>query len=251
MGKNPCFLFYPNDWERDLASQPLEIGGAWMLLLCSLYWEGGSSTKTLEEWSKIVRENPKKTKKIINFLGEKGIADLIKQNAIITITCRRMVRDAKIREIRTLAGKKGGNPALKKEQANEFCLTPLLNQDSNQTIKQKPTLSVSVPVSGSLVNQKADVFNVPSKEEIEHGSQTLLLKSIDQLSKHLKDENIFPDVYAFRGLCLKHKANLRAVAHTLTRCIAAKPQEPWGYCVAIMKKEDGNFNARDYEKTAR
>jgi hypothetical protein len=246
MGKNPCFLFYPSDWVRDLGPHPLEICGAWMHILSALYWEGGSSTKTLDEWAKILRENRKKTKSILNYLGSKKIADLINQNSIITITSRRMVRDAKIREIRTLAGKKGGNPALKHDQNK----TDLLKQEVKQTVNQNPTLSVSVSVSGSK-EPKKDVFNVPSKEEIKDSSLPKLMESIERLSKYLYDEKIFPEAYAFKNLCLKNKANTRAIVHTLTRCTAARPKEPWAYCVAIMSKEDGNFNARDYEKTKR
>lgn len=236
MGKNPCFLFYPNDWERDLSAYPWDVGGAWMLTLCALYWEGGESTKSLDEWARILRENRKKTLKILQFFSEKNIGNvLFLDNQNITITCRRMKRDLEIRELRRNVGKMGGNPILKKKQEN------LLNQN--------PTLSVSVSVSDSKINKKADVFNVPSKEQIEHGSNTLLMDSLENLSRHLKQEEIFPEVYAFKNLCVRNKVNLRALCHTLTRCIAARPEVPWAYCVAIMKKEDGNFNARDYEKS--
>lgn len=93
-------------------------------------------------------------------------------------------------------------------------------------------------------------FRLPLKEEISESSKPKTEQSIESLSKHLYDEKIFPDVFAFKNLCLKHKANLRAVVHTLSRCIITKPTNPWAYCVSIMKKEDGNFNARDYEKAS-
>ena len=48
---------------------------------------------------------------------------------------------------------------------------------------------------------------------------------------------------------LKHGSNERTVLHTLTRVYIAKPEEPWGYGVNIIKVEDGNFNEGDYRKT--
>ena len=92
-------------------------------------------------------------------------------------------------------------------------------------------------------------FTLPSKEEINEASKPKILASIETLSKYLYESNIFPNIHGFKNQCFKNKANLRAVAHTLTRCVAAKPSEPWAYCIAIMKKEDGNFNARDYAKS--
>jgi len=92
------------------------------------------------------------------------------------------------------------------------------------------------------------LFNFPTKEEISESSKPNLLTSIENLSQYLYEEKIFPEIFAFKSLCFKNKANLRAMAHTLTRCAAAKPNVPWAYCVSIMKKEDGKFNARDYQK---
>ena len=50
---------------------------------------------------------------------------------------------------------------------------------------------------------------------------------------------------------LKRKINPRTILHTLTRChVKRKFDEsgPWGYCVEIIKVEDGNYNERDYQK---
>lgn len=160
MGKNPCFLFYPSDWDRDMGYHPLEIGGAWMLMLCSLFWEGGSASKTLQEWAKIIRENPKKTEKILDYLAQKSICDLLNQNGIITITARRMVRDIKIREIRKLAGSKGGNPLLIPSNKE----VGLLNQNGKQNASknQPPSVSVSVSVSNHKQKEaKKMVFLLP------------------------------------------------------------------------------------------
>jgi hypothetical protein len=144
-GKNPAFLFYPGDWERDLDEHPLEIEGAWIRICCKLWWSEtrGSASKTLDQWSRVLRVTPKKTERILEYLSQHSIATLVKQNLTITITSSRMVRDEHIRTVRKEAGSKGGNPALKS--------SVLLNQTDNQ----KPTLSVSVSSSVS----KKDFFS--------------------------------------------------------------------------------------------
>jgi len=73
MGKSPAFQFYPNDWLRDMEEYPLEINGAWIVILCKLWWSEtrGEVTKSLEEWSRILREKKKKTREIFEFFSEK------------------------------------------------------------------------------------------------------------------------------------------------------------------------------------
>lgn len=39
MGKQPAFFFFPNDWVRDVQAHSLELQGAWMRLLCQIWWE--------------------------------------------------------------------------------------------------------------------------------------------------------------------------------------------------------------------
>jgi len=133
-------LFYPGDWTRDLDDQPLDIEGAWIRICCRLHWSNpyGEATKSLSEWSYILRTHPNKTGVILKTLIEKHIATgeyLDNQN--ITIISRRMIKDEKIRQIRREVGKLGGNPKL---------LKPPMVLDK-QTFNQKPTPSVSVSVS--------------------------------------------------------------------------------------------------------
>lgn len=130
MSKNPAFQFYPSDWTRDLDDQDLEIEGAWIRICCRLWWsdEKGKATKSLREWSNILRTHPNKTGVILKTLLEKGIATgeyLDNQN--ITIISRRMVRDYEISSIRREVGKLGGNPGLMKIKDN------LVNQNLSKT----------------------------------------------------------------------------------------------------------------------
>ncbi len=142
MGKNPAFQFYPSDWSRDLEEHPLEIEGAWIRICCKLWWEEtrGRSTKKIENWARILREKNKKTMQIISYLDKQNIADVLIENDDITISCRRMIKDEYIRNIRACAGSKGGNPALLKK---DVCLS--------KENKQNPTPSSSVLLSSTSV----------------------------------------------------------------------------------------------------
>ncbi len=154
MGKNPAFQFYPSDWSRDLEEHPLEIEGAWIRVCCKLWWSEtpGKLTKTLDQWAKILRENRKKTEKILNYFTTNHICDLLNQNGEITITSRRMIRDEYIRKIRKESGEKGGNPALKKEHV-------LLNQIVNQNASKNQPLHLQSS-SLSSTSKNKDIYGV-------------------------------------------------------------------------------------------
>jgi hypothetical protein len=141
MGKNPAYLMYPSDWQRDLDDHPLEIEGAWIRICNRLFWTGGTATKTLDEWSRILRKKSRETEKIFEYFSSKNICDLVNQNGTITITSRRMVRDEYIRTMRVKVGKLGGNPGLLQIRKNKV----LVNQIDNQ--KDQSSVSVSVSVS--------------------------------------------------------------------------------------------------------
>jgi hypothetical protein len=111
MGKNPAFLFYPGDWERDMGEHPLEIRGAWITICCALWWSDskGKATKTLTNWARVLRVGEKKGLSIIQYLKDSEIAEVDIQNQGITISSRRMIRDREISESRRQAALAGGD----------------------------------------------------------------------------------------------------------------------------------------------
>lgn len=155
MGKNPSFPFYPSDWTRDLDDQDLEIEGAWIRIVCRLWWSEtrGQATKSLKEWSRILRKTEQKTMKIFQILIEKDIASgdvLDKQN--ITIISRRMIKDFEISQIRQQVGKLGGNPKLTNHQLD------LDNQKDNQKRLSSSSSSFSIKKE-SIKKEKIDFQN--------------------------------------------------------------------------------------------
>ncbi len=165
MGKNPAFQFYPGDWERDLKEHPLEIRGAWITICCSLWWgeERGKSKKPLTNWSRVLGVPERKSLSIINYLNEAGIADINNDNGLIEISCRRMLRDEKIRGIRKITGSLGGNPAFEKGQPNPYYLD---NQEDKQKDNQKISTDDNQKITPSVLlssSSKINTFDLDSK----------------------------------------------------------------------------------------
>lgn len=104
----------------------------------------------------------------------------------------------------------------------------------------------------SKVKSTADApFILPTKEEIQESSEPKILEDIKNVCEALYKENIFPEVNSFKNKMLKKKKNERGILHVLTRCYLSKPEEPWGFCQKVLESEDMNYNASDYQKTAR
>ncbi|HOD97848.1 MAG TPA: hypothetical protein PLT63_03640 [Syntrophales bacterium] len=155
MGKQPAFQFYPGDWTRDLDDQDLETEGAWIRIICRLWWSEtrGEATKSIGEWSRILRKSEKKTMKIFQNLIAKRIADgCLLDNQNITIISRRMKRMVEISQIRYQVGLKGGNPALMKTRNN------LVNQTSNQNARSSSSTSSSIKKE-SIKKEKIQFIN--------------------------------------------------------------------------------------------
>jgi hypothetical protein len=100
--------------------------------------------------------------------------------------------------------------------------------------------------------EQADApFVVPSKEEIEEGSDIMILDLVEKISLQLYEQKIFPEVNAFKNKMLKEKKNPRSILHTLCRAYFKREfdEGPWAYCQSIIEIEDKKYNARDYRKT--
>lgn len=92
----------------------------------------------------------------------------------------------------------------------------------------------------------------PSKEEINESSIPKIESDLDRICQELYDKKIFPKAHAFRNTKAKAGKNKRAMLHALCRALLKKTftGNPWEYCERIMQVEHGNFNERDYQKTA-
>lgn len=214
-GKQPGFYFYPNDWARDMEEYPLEIQGAWITILCKLWWSEtrGKATKNLTEWARILREKKKKTEKILHFLFKKHIADISgldnqNPNQNITIISRRMVRDHEISQLRQQVGKMGGNPKLTKPE------TFLDNQKPNQ--KGLSPIPYPIPYPFPKEKKENTIAETQKKSSPPHYKSFLIFynsypiktgkKPAWERWEKLKKENQLPEIAIILDAIKKQKA---------------------------------------------
>ena len=150
-GKAPSFQFYWKDWLTDtrLLRASKLAKGVWidlMALSCDMPKPGvfcdenGPLSDT--ELAQLLPGNRRE-----NALGltELILRKIIKQDADGTLYVKRIKRDTEIRDIRTKAGKQGGNPILLNHKS-DICLTP----EAESCPNQKPPSSSSASSSTSI-----------------------------------------------------------------------------------------------------
>ena len=141
--KRPSFQFYPGDWLNDAALRLCSVGarGLWIEIICLMHQ--GSKYGHLKVNHKVIltpnlaRMVGACLEDVDGWLKELESAGVFSRDKEGCIYSRRMVKDEKLRNLRALGGKLGGNPALKK-----------VNLDANL----QPTPSSSSSSSSSLVN---------------------------------------------------------------------------------------------------
>lgn len=142
--KLPAIQFYPADWRKDPGVQSLDYfdRGVWFEILCLMH-ESPERGKLLlngqpmpdEALARVLGLDNQILTKVLTTLLTYGVASRDEDTG--ALMSRRMVRDEMIRQVRTEAGKKGGNPAL-------------LNQKPTTTVKQKRTTGVKqIPTPSS------------------------------------------------------------------------------------------------------
>lgn len=146
MAKAPSFQFYPGDWRRDLNLQSCSIGarGLWIELLCLMHEAvpyghlliNGVSPDDASV-SRLVHLDLKSYRRLLDELTRKGVARSDENGILYS---KRMVEDQRLRDIRRMCGKMGGNPIL-------------VNQIDNQPSNQNTTPSSSSSSSSSFSNK--------------------------------------------------------------------------------------------------
>jgi hypothetical protein len=175
--KLPAIQFNPGDWHKDQGVQALDLAhrGAWFELLLMMH-------DSDERGVLLVNGQPMPDAVIARRLG----LDNQSANQILTtlitygvasrresdgaLFCRRMVKDENLRRVRTAAGKKGGNPRLLNQAAN---------QKPTTGDKQIPTPSSSSSISSSSSNNKEEVAmqsppNASTPQEYLNESESLI-----------------------------------------------------------------------------
>jgi hypothetical protein len=207
--KLPAIQFYPGDWHKDQGVQALDLlqRGAWFELLLMMH-------DSDERGVLLVNGQPMPDAVIARRLG----LDNQSANQVLTILlaygvasrresdgalfCRRMVKDENLRQVRTAAGKKGGNPRL-------------LNQTANQTPttgdKQIPTPSFSSSLTSSIKERAVADATAPAPPIEKVVKETSAKKSADARKKSASPPTL-AEVQGYAGAQHPNSAEAQAEA---------------------------------------
>ncbi len=173
MAKLLWFHFYPSDWLTDekLLACSLAAQGLWMRLLCVMHkndkrgrLEIAGKKPTPQQLGRLVGISPSEIETLLNELVEAGVPSVTDGGVLIS---RRMVRDEKLRKVRSAAGKRGGDVTgnLLKQNAKQTSSKPEANGQANVKPILKQT-SVSVSVSHPCVSKDGCAAESPLPLEL-------------------------------------------------------------------------------------
>lgn len=113
MAELPYMQFFPSDWMGDCQILTLAARGGWQTIICKAWHPStrGVVSLKLSAWARLFGATVEQTEKVIAEIEETNIADVAREGEIVTITCRRIVRDWQRRvdekEALSDAGKRG------------------------------------------------------------------------------------------------------------------------------------------------
>ncbi|MBE3145142.1 MAG: DUF1376 domain-containing protein [Planctomycetes bacterium] len=235
MAKAPAFQLYAADFDMDTASWTAPQVGVYIRLL--LYsWINGGIPNSISEMARITRMDRRTLAKMwTQTVGKKWTL-----NAANMYVNNRMELEREKQAInREIQKKKGEHGAAKRWKDH---IAPAIAQAQPKDSSSSSSSSLDLSLKAS------EPFRLPSRDDLENSSKPKILEDIDKAADELYEKKIWPKVHAYKNAMLKQGCNERAILKSLMQCLLRPPQNPWAYCAAIMKKEDGNFNARDYEK---
>lgn len=174
--KLPAIQFYPGDWHKDQGVQALDLTqrGAWFELLLMMHDSdergvllvNGSPMPDAVIARRLGLDN-QMANQMLTTLLDYGVASRRESDG--ALFCRRMVKDERLRRVRTEAGKKGGNPLLLNQNPNQTTTT-----GDKQTLttgdKQIPTPSFSSSTSITSSKKEGGAANAaapaPTSEKV-------------------------------------------------------------------------------------
>lgn len=165
--KLPALQFYPGDWRKDPGVQSLNYfdRGVWFEILCLMH-ESSDRGKLLlngapmpdDALATILGLDKQILTTTLNTLLTYGVASRDSETG--AITNRRMVKDEDLRQKRTEAGKRGGNPVLLKQKSN---------QKPTPRVNQIPTPSSSTSTSIASSEKKKELrADKPPDQRVQH-----------------------------------------------------------------------------------
>ena len=158
--KLPAIQFYPGDWHKDQGVQALDLAqrGAWFELLLMMHDSdergvllvNGAPMPDAVIARRLGLDN-QSANQILTTLLTFGVASRRESDG--ALFCRRMVKDEKLRRVRTEAGKKGGNPHLLNQKPKQKATT---------RVKQISTPSFSSSITSSIEEREVADATAPA-----------------------------------------------------------------------------------------
>ncbi|MBB5543314.1 hypothetical protein A8H39_10980 [Paraburkholderia fungorum] len=145
--KMPSMQFYPADWRKDPGVQALGFHdrGVWFEILCLMHESSERGVlmlngvpMPLQALANILGLDSQTLNQTVTNLTTYGVAKV--RNGDGALYSKRMVADESLCKVRREAGKKGGNPNLLNQKANQTA-TPSSSSSSSTTVS-KPLSSV-------------------------------------------------------------------------------------------------------------
>lgn len=106
------------------------------------------------------------------------------------------------------------------------------------------------------IKSPAEPVSLPSIEEIKYVAEPKIREFLKKVCDDLYYEKIFSKAHIFVNKSLKEKKNPSAILYTVSRCLTQgrmgkfqNDKQPWGYCVQILKVENGNYNEAEHQKS--
>lgn len=140
--KRPAFQFYPADWRKDpsLSVCSLAARGLWIEMMCIAHESAEYGVLVVNgvpitgpQLARMVGESPKVVTDLLAELDGAGVFSRREDGAIYS---RRMLKDEHIRNVRSAAGKLGGNPNFAKDlpkQKDKLGVTPSSSSSTSVT----------------------------------------------------------------------------------------------------------------------
>ena len=205
MNSRPAFQFYPRDWLSDLDLQGCSLPAQAIMIsyICVTHdspqygvlciagekRDPFSDHKFAKKCSKIFRITPKKFQKLLRELVD---ANVLKQDDEGWIYCARMLRDQALSDMRSAAGKRGGNPNLVKQkvhQSSKQNLTPSTTSSFSPSLKTPPTTpppeseGKSGDVSGELSDEQKEYIILATKHRAREESKIGYARTLTRRAK--------------------------------------------------------------------
>ena len=175
--KLPAIQFYPGDWHKDQGVQALDLlqRGAWFELLLMMHDSdergvllvNGQPMPDAVIARRLGLDN-QTANQILTTLLDFGVASRRESDG--ALFCRRMVKDENLRQVRTAAGKKGGNPLLLNQTANQTpttgdkqISTPSFSSSITSS-KEKREAADAAPPAPQVENLVEEVKNKPAAD---------------------------------------------------------------------------------------